>query len=284
MGKLPNLMKLWRNNEEQALGMSSSGFMFTPDVLQRLALGAHPAERPSELGWANPDGGMYVTMADMQSFLEFLGGGGAGGAGGAGAFLSSAMHREWFLPRSLLPDGVSGVGMPWEMMQAMSEQEQEEEGQGGVSRPSGRWLYTKSGNIDRFGSLLSYEPSSGLGIWVVGNAAGSYASELGERINNIMVGAFSKLLAEVPRPGPPRAAEFTGVYVGYVSSVLSNMTITVSGAAPGQPPTAVFQWDGGGPLPANLYAGPTSSSAVLEIPTSLPIPCMVVMELAWNGG
>ena len=44
-----------------------------------------------------------------------------------------------------------------------------------------------------------------------------------------------------------------------------------------------LQWDGGGPLPANLLPGPTNSSAVLEIPTALPIPCMIVMELAWNG-
>jgi hypothetical protein len=57
-------------------------------------------------------GGMYLTMADMQTFLKFISG------GGNEKVLSSAMLREWFLPRMLLPDGVSGFGMPWEMTQA----------------------------------------------------------------------------------------------------------------------------------------------------------------------
>ena len=58
---------------------------------------------------------------------------------------------------------------------------------------------------------------------VVGNVAGSAASELGERINGIMYGAFSKLLAEDPRPPPPRAAEFTGVYVKIQSGTTPQM-------------------------------------------------------------
>jgi len=33
--------------------------------------------------------------------------------------------------------------------------------------PTGRWLFTKSGNVDRFGSLLTYEPNSKLAIWYV---------------------------------------------------------------------------------------------------------------------
>ena len=84
----------------------------------------------------------------------------------------------------------------------------------------------------------------------------------------------------MPRPIPPRAANFTGVYTGYVLSVLSNMTITVAstGGAAGHEPslTAVFAW-GETALPANLYAGPTDDSAVLSVPASLPIPCMVVI-------
>jgi hypothetical protein len=52
----------------------------------------------------------------MQAFLEFLGGSKTGEKG----VLSTSLLREWFLPRMLLPDGVSGFGMPWEMTQAMS--------------------------------------------------------------------------------------------------------------------------------------------------------------------
>ena len=131
-------------------------------------------------------------------------------------------------------------------------------------------------------SLLTHEPSTGLGIWVVGNAAGSAASDLGATINDIMYPAFRTLLAEATRPSPPRAAEFISAYTGYVPSLLSNMTITVS-RGEGEPLTAVFKWDGGGPLPANLYAGNDTSSAVLEMSPSLPIPCIFVSELAWNG-
>jgi hypothetical protein len=60
--------------------------------------------------------------------------------------------------------------------------------------PTGRWIYTKAGNVDRFGSLLSYEPNSKLGIWVVTNAAGSYGSDLGAEINDIMYVAFDRSL------------------------------------------------------------------------------------------
>ena len=114
--------------------MSGAGFRFTSDVLKRLALGSHPGEVPSELGWSNPDGGMFVTMADMKLFLQFLG-------GGEKKFLSDAMRREWFMPRAMLPDGVSGFGMPWEIVQSKSKD--------GI--PTGQWLYTKAGNVDRFG-------------------------------------------------------------------------------------------------------------------------------------
>jgi hypothetical protein len=55
---------------------------------------------------------MYLTLADMQTFLKFISG------SGNEKVLSSAMLREWFLPRMLMPDGVSGFGMPWEMTQA----------------------------------------------------------------------------------------------------------------------------------------------------------------------
>lgn len=117
---------------------------------------------------------------------------------------------------------------------------------------------------------------------MVGNVAGSATSDLGATINNIMYPAFRTLLAGATRPAPPRAAQFISAYTGYVPSLLSNMTITVSREGGGTL-TAVFKWDSGGPLPANLYAGPDASSAVLEMSPSLPIPCIFVSELAWNG-
>ena len=68
--------------------------------------------------------------------------------------------------------------MPWEIVQTNADS----------SVQTGRWLYTKAGNVDRFGSLLSYNPSSMLGVWVVANAAGEYASDLGKTINDIIWG------------------------------------------------------------------------------------------------
>ena len=45
---------------------------------------------------------------------------------------------------------------------------------------------------------------------------------------------------------------------------------------------ATFAWSTGGGL-AQLTAGPTESALVLQMPASLPIPCLMVAELAWNG-
>lgn len=90
------------------LGMSSSGFNLTTSVLKRLATGTQTGAPPS-LHWGNPDGGLYSTAEDMAKFLAFLANPSATG------LLRDQTVAQWVAPMFLLPDGVSGYGMPWEL-------------------------------------------------------------------------------------------------------------------------------------------------------------------------
>ena len=45
---------------------------------------------------------------------------------------------------------------------------------------------------------------------------------------------------------------------------------------------ARFAWATGGGL-ARLTAGPTDDVLIMQMPGNLPIPCLMVAELAWNG-
>ena len=64
-------------------------------------------------------------------------------------------------------------GMPWE-----------------IQRGPDTWLLTKAGNIDQFGSELSFSPASTLGVWVAVNTPGPVATEL--------ISAFSDELHVAP--------------------------------------------------------------------------------------
>ena len=96
------------------LGMIDSTFANTPQTLASLARGHRAGTYLTELGWSRPDGGMQSTAADMERFLHFLTGSIADAT--AEAVLSTPRRRWWALPRFVNPDGISGYGMPWELL------------------------------------------------------------------------------------------------------------------------------------------------------------------------
>lgn len=168
------------------LGMNHSGFTWTEAVLQRLARGAEPQRAVTHLGWAAPSGEMFSTAQDMSRFLNFLtepepasNGMGSGGLGVGDHVLPLWRRRSW-LSRvsSLLPDEVSAYGLPWELQLV-----------------SGRWLRTKAGNIDQFGSQIAADPGLGLAVWVGANREGSEAASLAADVNRKLFPAFRDALA-----------------------------------------------------------------------------------------
>ena len=58
----------------EPLGMTSSGFNWTPDILSRLARGGGNSANHTvtHLGWSAPGGEMFASAADMGRFLNFL--------------------------------------------------------------------------------------------------------------------------------------------------------------------------------------------------------------------
>ena len=265
------------------LGMHNSGFdLENQDVLDHLAVGTDEHLKPTRLGWASPNGEMYVTAADMGRFMMFVGSRGMSAYYNATRVLTEKMMSEWFLPRYIYPGGADGFGLPWEIVRSAHAQQS--------------MLFTKSGNIDQFGSELSFDPETGVGLWVVANTPGPAATEFNAGISDTVFGAFTDAIAAAVAdvPLPSSATQFVGTYKGYARVLLANMTITVAYQSPPSPSAAgagsgnqqqlvaSFAWATGGGL-AYLTVGPSSDVLVMQMPGNLPIPCLMVGELAWNG-
>lgn len=120
------------------LGMPHSGFNWTNEVYSNLAVGADPNHPITHLGWTAPNGEMFATANDMSTFINFL-----TSPDGFEGVLSKWRKDEWLLKvGAIMPDGVSGYGMPWEILYE-----------------NGHWLRTKAGTsvlfvLNGFRSLI----------------------------------------------------------------------------------------------------------------------------------
>jgi CubicO group peptidase (beta-lactamase class C family) len=250
------------------LGMASSGFTWTDAALANLARGAYPDRPITHLGWAAPSGDLFTTAADMAKFLLLLTGSGP-------SLLSAWRLRQWAQPKFLLPDGLGGYGMPWE-----------------IERISGRWLLTKSGDIDQFSSFMAHDPTANFAVWVQSNKPQSMPT-LGPQVAAILAEGFSStILGSESCPQqllPSNPGQYTGSYMAYVPALLANMTITVQTQTPSgctrSGLSAFFDW-GAGALPASLIptqATDTTKELTIQLPPSLPISCIFATELGWTG-
>ena len=216
----------------------------------------------THLGWTAPNGEMFATAHDMANFINFM-----TSTEGVDGVLSRWRKDEWFNKvGTLLPDGVSGFGFPWELLYE-----------------NGRWLRTKAGNIDQFGSQMALDPNMGVAFWLAANRGGSEAADIAALVSAALFPAFDAALAGVDLgPMPARADEMVGTYFAYVPSVSANMTLTIE-KGPGLL-NCVFAW-ADSELPAQLLINDAKSeaTAILAISADVPLPCIVVTELAWDG-
>ena len=221
---------------------------------------------------------IIALTRNVRACQAFLGSAGETAPG----VLSAAALREWFLPRYVYPGGQAGFGMPWEL-------------RGG---PAGL-LVTKGGNIDQFGSQLSFDPEARVGVWLAANAPGPVASDLSDALTPPLFAAFAAAVAAAATArAPPAPDAFVGTYEGYSRVLLANMTIAIAyqdldppagGTATSGAPSdgarqlvATFAWGSGGGL-ATLSGGASATEAVMTMPPSLPVPCLLRGELAWDG-
>jgi len=253
----------------EPLGMNHSGFDWTDDVYSNLATGAEPDHAVTHLGWTAPNGEMFSTASDMESFLNNF----ITGSFEQGSVLPQWRKNEWFhKTAALLPDGISGYGMPWELQ--FSE----------ARVGPGRWLRTKAGNIDQFGSQIAVDPTTGLAMWLATNRGDYQAAELADAVNGVIFPAFDVSLGDFVEQGhtlPARAGDMEGIYFAYVPSVSANMTVSIV-AGPNKL-ECLFVW-GESKFPGTLLPDPVDdATATLSISTKLPLSCLVVTELAWDG-
>ena len=119
------------------------------------------------------------------------------------------------------------------------------------------------GDIDQFGSMLSFNPQSKLGIWLGVNVPGQEAEQLLAAFSDELQTAVAAAVVAAAQSSaklPRRAREFVGAFKGYVPALLTNMTIRVElvPAADAKQLTATFAWGSGGAM-AVLHPGPSDN-------------------------
>lgn len=130
------------------LNMTSSGTNFTANVLTRMATpySIDGTEAPFiDLGWGNPDGGIFTTAHDSAIFLKHL----------LKGFQTSAVRRQNMQPNFVNPNFDSGFGSPWELYRA-----------GDI------FLRTKSGDLSGYQAQLILIPEFYFGMTLLWNGEG----------------------------------------------------------------------------------------------------------------
>ena len=254
-----------------SIGMKSSGFNYSDEVLSRIAYGPLNFGDPiDELGFGNPDGGMYSTAEDIASFLQL-----AITQSGLdkSRFLSQQVRDQWFSPTFVFPDGVTAFGMPWEMQYDSSTQ---------------AWRYTKSGDIQQFSSQIAVLPNYGIGIGVLANYPG--ADAILTNISDVLFPALTQLVQEqweesTLAPPPQPIGQYVGLYRGYSSSTGSNMSFCIRKEQTSDALNAVVSFDGHELTLRLDFESETEFQGVqflVHLPRSEPLPCFIASALGWE--
>jgi len=204
------------------LGLTNTGFNYTSEVQQQMAQGVTSPGKTLpccySLYWNTPAGGMYSTVRDLLTLLQFLISNTSNNQ-----VLSYSSRREHLLPMFIDASGVTGFGMPWELYIV-----------------NGSLITAKGGSIPGFGSSAFVQ--SGLGYSVVMLASGSPNGIVFPPLfANFLNFAFEQFVttSQPPIPTPSNASLYTGIY-----SSAEAITLEIS-------------QDNGGPLQIASYKGAT---------------------------
>jgi len=181
------------------LGMNSSGFNFTPEIIKKMATGytvvngkqTASTVNTQQIGWSAPAGGMYTSTNDIIQFLKFLSNTGY-------PILNSNSFQEYILPGYNLNDGVSAFGL-------------------GTFEDyffNSFWTITKGGLVDGFGCNLAYVPQLKLGIAAFVNLGTGSIENLVSAAMQVLVPALVNVLTTT-QPPPAWPANYQSLLGSY---------------------------------------------------------------------
>lgn len=183
------------------LGMKNTGFEITPEIERNTAFpyGDDRQRMPlSNIGWANPAGGMYSTINDLTKLgMMFT-------RPSKQRVFKVSCVREMALPIDVAPDGRTLWGSPFEMELC-----------------KGFLVRRKGGNIDTYDAYFSFVPELELGINVLISAMGfvksdiKYATTFGQKAYDKLLPVLNKTLFKMDQSAdfPISSRAFTGLYL-----------------------------------------------------------------------
>lgn len=190
--------------QEEILGpleMKNTGFQITSEIERNMAFPYENNKQRmpfSNIGWANPAGGMYSSLNDLTKLgMLFT-------RPSKQRVLKASTVREMALPIDVAPDGRTLWGSPFEM----------EHSNGFLRRQ-------KVGNIDSYDAYFSFVPELELGINILVSAKGfvksdvKYATTFGQRAYDKLLPVLNKTLFKMDDNAdfPISSKAFTGLYL-----------------------------------------------------------------------
>eukprot|EP01116_Phalansterium_solitarium_P020076 TRINITY_DN5816_c0_g1_i3.p1 TRINITY_DN5816_c0_g1~~TRINITY_DN5816_c0_g1_i3.p1 ORF type:complete len:540 (-),score=183.39 TRINITY_DN5816_c0_g1_i3:529-2148(-) len=211
-------------NVLKPLGMTSSGFDYTPDVVARMATGyinsLPNAPAPLyDLGWEAPAGQMYSSVTDLAKLASFMFSVDVtpydtlDQATPAGPdVVNRTSLREGMLPTWVNDQGNAGFGLPWEMYNG-----------------GNFWLLTKGGDVLGYTASFVTVPAAKLAFIALSGSDAVDPIQFTTTALNAFMPAFEAVLTELqPAPAlPSYVSELVAVYKGNVDpfTPIANVTL-----------------------------------------------------------
>lgn len=201
----------------QQLGIAdSTGIVYTPDVLARLAPGyVDGIPLPfQDLGFDSPAGGMYGNAANLSAVAQMLAAAAAGEPSPVG--LPPALARGMLAPMWIAPDASFQQGAPWEMF---------------ITSPvSGSFLVRgKDGGMNGYASYFAFIPELHLSVAMMWN--GNIPEiPTNSSFELLVPPLLDALIAAQPLPEPgPSPLDYVGNYAA--SDIVSSGVVSFNATA-----------------------------------------------------
>lgn len=249
-----------------ALNMSSSGFFYTEEVFLRLANGTANANSTFDhLGWANPCGGAYSTIADLASFLQVL-----TRDPNTQSFMEADTLHEWLnTPAFVFPSADGGYGYGFELE---------------YDTPAEAWRVGKSGGISFWSGQILILSEYRVGIAVLASDASLSASDIADAVGDAIFPALTQEYRRIlARPSiPPIQPElYVGVYSGYSIETGGTVSLAISkNSSTGSLLGTVSFLENVFPIQLSWIGKETFT---MNFPDTLPLPCLKLTEISWSN-
>ncbi|CEJ59023.1 hypothetical protein PMG11_07660 [Penicillium brasilianum] len=242
----------------EPLGLSRSSHSMPDPNLAVIPSDLTSSQFNLDIGDAIPAGGIYSSPKDISTL---------GRAILANTIVSPAMTRRWMKPASHTASLQLSVGHPWEIMS--------------FNEPRLVDLYTKSGTIGTYNSIMALSPdhNAGFAILSAGNGTFALPMKLGEQIAETMLPTLEQIAKS------QAAQRFAGTYA--LEDGTSNSSITI--VTDDEPGLKIAKWisnsvDMGQAFAANAGLQDTPSLLSMRLqPTGLKSPGRISFSAVIQG-